>query len=266
MITQIILMLSSLSVKNNEFKNKIILITGASHGIGKGIAQRLGKKGAIVIVNYLKSKKAANEVVREINQQEKGLAIAIKSDVSKISSVVKMTKQIIKKFNRIDVLINNAGIVYEPADWVNISPKNWDKTIATDLTGVFNCIKTIAPIMLKQKKGNILNISSTLGFFGNTYAPAYTVSKSGVINLTQGFAKELAPYINVNSVAPGWTNTRWHKYKEAKYHQKTIEDTLLKREGQISDVVNTVEFLISEKSSFITGQTLIVDGGATLVK
>lgn len=259
-------MLSSPRVKNNEFLNKVILITGASHGIGKGIAQSLGKKGGVVIVNYLKSKKAANEIVKEINQQKKGLAIAIKADVSKINSVAKMAKQIVRKFNRIDVLINNAGIVCEPADWINISSKNWDKTIATDLTGVFNCIKIIAPIMIKQKNGKILNISSTVGLFGNAYSPAYTVSKSGVINLTQAFAKELAPYINVNSVAPGWTNTRWHKYKETKYQQKTIDDTPLKRIGQISDVVNAVEFLISEKSSFITGQTLVVDGGATLVK
>ena len=259
-------MLLSPRVKNNEFLNKVILITGASHGIGKGLAQRLGKKGAIVIVNYLKSKKAANEIVEEINQQKKGLAIAIKADVSKINNVIKMAKQIVKKFKKIDILINNAGIVYEPADWVNISPKNWDKTIAVNLTGVFNCIKIIAPIMTEQKSGKILNISSTVGFFGNTYSPAYTVSKSGVINLTQAFAKELAPYINVNSVAPGWINTRWHKYKETKYQQKTINNTPLKKIGQIPDVINAVEFLISKKSNFITGQTLIVDGGATLVK
>jgi 3-oxoacyl-[acyl-carrier protein] reductase len=259
-------MLLSLSVKNNEFKNKVILVTGSSHGIGKGIALNLSKKGAIVIINYLKSKKAANEIVKKINQQKKGIAIAIKADVSKINSVYKMTKQIIKKFNRIDILINNAGIVYEPADWKHISPLNWDKTIATNLTGVFNCLKTIAPIMIKQKQGKIVNISSTTGFFGNTYSPAYTVSKSGVINLTQAFAKELAPYINVNSVAPGWTNTRWHKYKEAKYQQEIINNTPLKKISQIADVVNAVEFLISEKSNFITGQTLIVDGGATLVR
>jgi 3-oxoacyl-[acyl-carrier protein] reductase len=259
-------MLSSPRVKNSEFLNKVVLITGSSHGIGKGIAQRLGKKGAIVVINYLKSKKAADEIVKEINQQKKGSAIAIKADVSKINSVAKMTRQIIKKFNRIDILINNAGIVYEPADWINISPKNWDKTIATNLTGVFNCIKTIAPIMTKQKKGNILNISSIAGLFGNTYCPAYSASKAGVINLTPTFAKELAPYINVNSLAPGLTNTRWHKYKDKEYKQNAIKNIPLKRIGEIDDIVNAVEFLISEKSSFITGQTLIIDGGTTLIK
>ena len=252
-------------LSNNNFKDQVILVTGASHGIGKGCALKFASEGAIVIVNYLKSKKAANEVVKTIEQSQKGQAIAIKADVSKINQVNRMVKQIIKKFHRIDILINNAGIVYEPADWKNISSSNWEKTFATNLSGTFNCIKAVAPIMLKQKKGKILNISSTSGLFGNTYSPAYTASKAGVINLTQAFAKEMAPYINVNSVAPGWTNTRWHKYKDKKYKQGVIDNTPLKRIGEIDDITNTIEFLISEKSNFITGQTLIVDGGATLI-
>lgn len=252
-------------LSNNNFKDQVILVTGASHGIGKGCALKFASEGAIVIVNYLKSKKAANEVVKTIEQSQKGQAIAIKGDISKINQVNRMIKQIIKKFHQIDILINNAGIVYEPADWKSISSSNWEKTFATNLAGTFNCIKAVAPIMLKQKKGKILNISSTSGFFGNTYSPAYTASKAGVINLTQAFAKELAPYINVNGVAPGWTNTRWHKYKDKKYKQGIIDNTPLKRIGEIDDITNTIEFLISEKSNFITGQTLIVDGGATLI-
>lgn len=251
-------------LSNGSFKNKVILITGASHGIGKGCAFYFASQQATVIINYLKSKKAANEIVKTINQSQKGQAIAIKADVSKINQVDKMINQIIKKYNKIDILVNNAGIVYTPADWKNISPTNWNKTINTNLTGVFNCIKIVAPIMMKQKKGKILNISSTSGIFGNAYSPAYTTSKAGVVNLTQAFAKELAPYINVNSIAPGQTNTRWHKYKNEKDKQNIINNTPLRRMGKIDDIVNAVEFLISEKSNFITGQTLIIDGGATL--
>lgn len=252
-------------LSNNNFKGQVILITGASHGIGKGCALKFASEGAIVIINYLKSKKAANEIVKTIEQSQKGQAIAIKADISKINQVNRMIKQTIKKFHRIDILINNAGVEYLPATWKDISPSNWNKTISTNLTGVFNCVKIVSPIMLKQKKGKIVNLSSVAGFTGSAQSPAYTASKAGVINLTQAFAKELGPYINVNSIAPGWTNTKWHQNQESKIKQIILKKTPLKRLGEIDDVVNAIEFLISEKSKFITGQTLIVDGGATLI-
>jgi 3-oxoacyl-[acyl-carrier protein] reductase len=247
-----------------EFENKIVLITGASGGIGRGLAAAFGEKEALVVVNYLKSRKEALDVVKRIKESG-GQAIAIKADVSKRKDVEKMVEKVLNKFGRIDILINNAGAVFEPAGWQEVSEKSWGKTLAVNLGGVFNCIKEVAPVMLKQKHGKVINIASIAGFIGSSHAPAYSAAKAGVINLTQAFAKELAPHVNVNAVAPCWVaNTDWHKDKGRGFFKMVKREVPMQRMAEIDDVVNAVLFLASEKASFITGQTLILDGGLSL--
>lgn len=247
-----------------EFQNKVVLITGASRGIGRGLALAFGKRKAKVVVNYLKSKKEAKKVTDQIKKLN-GQAVAVKADVSKRKDVDKMVKKVLKEFDRIDVLINNTGVVHKPADWRKVSEANFRKTWEVNLTGTFNCIKEVAPIMLKQKSGKIVNIASLAGVNpGGARAPAYTAAKAGVINLTKAFAQELAPCINVNAVAPSWVRTDWHIRKGKRFFKMVEKVVPMKRIAEIEDIVQAVFFLVSDKANFITGQTLIIDGGVSL--
>lgn len=246
-----------------EFENKVILITGASRGIGQDLALTFGRMGARVVVNYFKSTREANTVVKMI-EKSKGEAIKIKADVSRRNAVKKMIAQIIKKYDRIDVLINNAGAVFNPADWHNISENNLNKTIGLNLMGTFTCIREIAPIMLKQHSGIIVNIASLCGMLGASEIIAYAAAKAGVINLTKSFAKELAPRVRVNCLVLGRINYGMSKVIDKTLVKKYSQETLVDRMGKVEDVVNSIKFLVSKQSSFITGQSLIIDGGASL--
>lgn len=247
---------------SSEFnlKDKVVIITGSSRGIGSDIAKQFSLNASKVVITYLKSKSAALEIQKEINTD----TLLIQCDVTKINSVTHLVKSVLSKFGRIDILINNAGAVFEPASWDKISPNLWNKTIAANLTGAFNCIQKIAPIMLKQKQGKIINISSTISFNPSTFAIAYSVAKAGLINLTQAFAKELAPHINVNAIAPGWTDTSWHKNKPKTFYNQVKTLVPLQRLAKTDEIAHAAIFLSSSQADFITGQTLIVDGGATL--
>jgi len=246
------------------FKNKIILITGSARGIGHHLALEFGKLQATIIVNFSKSKTEALNTVTKI-EQNGGKAIIIKANVSKIQDVKSMCRQIIKKCGRVDILINNAGAVFEDMDWTKHDHKNWDKTIAVNLTGVFNCILAVAPIMIKQKSGKILNISSLRSILGATDIIAYAAAKAGVNNLTKSYAKILSPYINVNSLVLGKINYGINQITDQKTTKKLFANNLMKRLGNQDDVFNATSFLTSFQSDFITGQTLVVDGGASLI-
>ena len=243
-----------------RFKDKVVLITGASRGIGRSTALLFAKEGAKVIVNYQKAEKEANEVVREISKIGSE-AIALKCDVSKEEEVKKMIFEGIKKFGRIDVLVNNAGIVFD-VPLFEKTLDQWTKTLGVNLIGVFLCSKYVAANMKKQKSGVIINISSTNGIDTlNTESADYDASKTGVISLTKNLASELAPNIRVNCIAPGWVGTDINKGLPKDYVAEETEHILMKRFGKPEEIAKAVLFLASEDASFITRTTLVVDGG-----
>ena len=243
-----------------RFRDKVVLITGASRGIGKAIALLFAKEGAKIVVNYHAAEKEANEVVKEISKIGSE-AIAVKCDVSKEEEVKKMISEAIKKFGKIDVLVNNAGIVFD----VPLFEKNvdhWNRTLGVNLIGVFLCTKYAVPHIRKQKSGAIINISSTNGIDTlNPESVDYDASKAGVISLTKNFASELAPNIRVNCIAPGWVNTDINKELPKEYISEETKHILMKRFGKPEEIAKAVLFLASEDASFITGTTLVVDGG-----
>lgn len=248
---------------NQHFKNLVILITGSSHGIGKVMALNFAKLGAIVIINYHQSKKEAIETLKEITDQG-GKAVIIKADISKSKEVRSMVKQIIKSNHRIDILINNAGGVTENSDWTKQTQTDWEKTISLNLTGCFNCLSIIGPIMLKQKFGKIINISSLRSILGAKDLVAYSASKAGVDNLTKSFAKILCPFVTVNCIAPSRMNCGMGKMKNINDVKNSKKTNLLNKLGNPLDVFYAAKFLSSPESDFITGQTLILDGGSSL--
>jgi len=241
-----------------KLKNKVALITGSSRGIGRATALLFAKEGANIVVNYSKSEKESNKVIDEIKKLGSE-AIGIKCDVSNEKQVKKMVEQTIKKFGKIDILVNNAGVVFD-VPFKERTVDQWKRTLDVNLIGVFLCCKYIAPHM--PKGGRIVNISSTNGI--NSFSPDamdYDTSKAGVIILTRDLAKELAPNILVNSVAPGWVDTAINKDLSKDFVEKETKKIYLKRFAQPEEIAKTILFLASDDASYITGVTLIVDGG-----
>lgn len=248
-----------------KFKDKVVLVTGSSTGIGKSTAVEFAKEGAIVIVNSFKHLDKGKEVVKEI-QKLGSKSILIKCDVSNEKQVKNMIDSIIKKFGKIDILINNAGIA-EDGELFSLSVKEFKKTLDINLIGVFLCIKYAAKEMVKRKKGKIVNVSSIRGLENCARKDIidYSAAKAGVINLTKSLAKELTPKgINVNCVAPGITNTEMIKTLTGEARKKAIDGTLLKRMAQPQEIARAILFLASEDANYITGECLVVDGGYNL--
>lgn len=241
-------------------KNKVALVTGASRGIGRAIAFTLAGYGAIVIINYCGSKEKAEEIVNQIKENG-GTAIAYQADVADFEAVKTMFSDITKEYGRIDILVNNAGITKDNLI-LKMSEEEFDAVINTNLKGVFNCLKQASRIMLKQKEGRIINISSISGVVGNPGQVNYCAAKAGVIGITKSLAKELGSRgITVNAVAPGYINTDMTAVLKDDLKEKVTELIPLKRLGEVEDIAETVAFLASDKASYITGQTIQVDGG-----
>jgi len=243
-----------------RLKNKIALITGSSRGIGKATALLFAKEGAKVIVNYFSSEKEAFAVVDDIKKLGSD-AIAIKCDVSKETDVKKMVQKIIDKFGKIDILVNNAGIVFD-VPFFDRSVEQWKKTLDVNLLGTFLCSKYVSQQMLKTNGGKIINISSTNGI--NSFSPAamdYDSSKAGIIILTRDLAKELAPKIQVNSIAPGWVDTEMNKDLPKDFVEEETAKIYLKRFAKPEEIAKAILFLASDEASYITGSILKVDGG-----
>jgi 3-oxoacyl-[acyl-carrier protein] reductase len=243
-----------------RLKNKVALITGSSRGIGKATALLFAKEGAKVVVNYIKAETEANAVVEEIKKIGSD-ALAIRCDVSNEQQVKKMFGEAIRKFGRIDILVNNAGIVFD-VPFFKRTVEQWKKTLDVDLIGVFICSKYAAKQMQKQNSGKIINISSTNGI--NTYHPEsidYSAAKAGVINLTKSMAMGLGPKILVNCVAPGWVKTNMNANLSEDYVEKETQKIYLKRFSEPEEIAKAILFLASDDASYITGSTLVVDGG-----
>ena len=244
-----------------RLKDKVALITGASRGIGSAIARRFAAEGAKVVVNYNVSEEKASQLVQEIKNNG-GQAITVKADVSKSEDVKQLVKKTVEEYGRIDILVNNAGVMFQQT-FLDAPEAVWDKTIDINLKGAYLCSKEVAPIMLKQKKGKIINISSNSGL----YHPSamrfveYVVSKSGMNGLTKTLALKLGPYINVNAICPGWIKTEMVADTDPELEKKLIEETALKRFGTPDEVANAALYLASDESDFVTGELHIVAGG-----
>lgn len=244
-------------------EGKIAVVTGGSRGIGREIALTLAGYGATVVVNYNGSKEKAQEVVDTIKSQGKE-AIAIKASVSDSKEVESMIKEVMDQFGRIDILVNNAGITKDNL-MMKMTEEDFDAVIDTNLKGTFYCMKQVYRIMLKQRYGRIINMSSVTGVIGNAGQVNYAASKAGVIGMTKSLARELGSRgITVNAVAPGFIETEMTDVLSDKVKEEIANQIPLKRMGAVKDVAETVAFLASDKASYITGQVLHVDGGMAM--
>ena len=238
--------------------SEIVIITGASRGIGREIAKRLAKKGLTVIANYNKSEKEAEELKEELEQN--GIKIEIvKADVSTREGTKKLAKFVLEKYGRIDILINNAGIS-EYKLFTEETDEDWNKIINTNLYSVFAMSQEVIPNMIHNKKGLIINMSSAWGVVGGSLEVIYSVSKAGIDGLTKSLAKELGPSnIRINSIAPGMIYTKMNS-KFSKEELKEIEEEIpLGKIGTPEDVSKCVEWLIEDK--YTTGQVISINGG-----
>ena len=244
-----------------KLKNKIAIVTGSGRGIGKSTALELAKEGAKVVVSDIDIKECQNvcDEIKKIGSD----AIAVKCDISKKSDVDAMIKKTMQKFQKIDILINNAGVVLTKP-FVEMTEKDWDFVLDINLKGVFLCTNAVVKQMIKQKSGKIISVASIAGEVGFMNTSAYCASKAGIINLTRGLALELSPHnINVNAIAPGVIATKMTEdmLKDKKTKEVLLASTPLGRVGQPEEIGKAAVFLASDDSNFITGHTLVVDGG-----
>ena len=245
-----------------DLKGKVAIITGGAQGIGKSIATQLAQAGANVVIADV-MEEVAKSTAQEISQKGNE-AISIKVDVSSLSSVEEMVKKTLDKFGRIDILVNNAGITRDSLV-MRMKEEDWDLVLDINLKGAFNCIKTVSPIMMKQKSGKIVNIASIVGIIGNAGQANYSASKAGLIALTKTCARELASRrINVNAVAPGFIQTSMTERLPAQVKEKLSSQIPFGEIGKPEDVASAVLFLVSEKASYITGEVIKVDGGMAM--
>ncbi|OAB45151.1 3-oxoacyl-[acyl-carrier-protein] reductase [Paenibacillus antarcticus] len=248
---------------SKPLSGQVALVTGASRGIGRSIALNLAELGANVVVNYSGNETAAQEVVAEI--QALGVeAVALKANVGKTEEAENLVKEAINVLGRIDILVNNAGITRDNLI-MRMKEEEFDSVIETNLKGVFNCLKAVTRPMMKQRYGRIINISSVVGVLGNAGQANYVAAKAGVIGLTKSSARELASRgITVNCVAPGFIDTDMTKELSEDLRSKLVADIPLARLGEPEEVAKVVAFLASDSASYMTGQTLHVDGGMVM--
>jgi 3-oxoacyl-[acyl-carrier protein] reductase len=241
--------------------DRVAIVTGSSRGIGKAIAKLFAREGAKVVVNHSKSQKEALAVVDEI-KHDGGTAICIQADVSRSEDVKRMVQGAVKEFNRVDILVNNAGVHFAK-DFFDITEDEWNKTIDVNLKGAYLCAKEVAPIMIKQKRGNIINISSNSGEYHQSAMRyvEYVVSKAGMNGLTRALALKLGPYIRVNAILPGYISTEMVAHFTPEDEKMLMSETAVKRFGNVKDVAYAALFLASDESDFITGELMFVTGG-----
>jgi len=246
-----------------KLKDRVAIVTGAARGIGKAIAWVLVREGAKVVL--VDVEKAALEARQEEIRKKGGQALAAPCDVSKPSEVKQMVDQVHRAFGRIDILVNNAGIIRR-GTIETVTEEDWDRVMAVNLKGPFNCSKAVVEIMKKQGYGKIVNVSSIAGKMGDiTSAPGYGPSKAGLDALTKTLARQLAPYgIHVNGVAPHAIETEMSAEWPPEKRKAIVEAIPLKRLGKPEDVAEAVLFLASDSAAFITGEILDVNGGALM--
>ncbi len=244
-------------------KGKVAVVTGASRGIGRGIALRLAEEGCKVVVNYNRSADAAQEVVDQIKAMG-GEAVAIQADVSDAAQAQQLIKETLNIFGRIDILVNNAGTTRDTL-LLMMKEKDWDLVINTNLKSCYNVTKAALRSMMKQRSGRIINISSVSGLTGQAGQTNYSASKAGMIGFTKALAKEVGSRnITVNAVAPGYVPTALTEVLPDEIKETLIKMTPLGRAGTPEDIAGAVAFLASDDAAYITGQVLTVDGGLVM--
>lgn len=244
-------------------KDRVAIVTGGSRGIGRAIVLELVRCGAKVVFTYLKSIDAAALVLDEVKEMG-GEAEAVKSNSRNYDEAKKVVEETVKRFGRLDMLVNNAGIIKDRA-LMFMDPAEWQDVIETNLTGYFNMARASIVTMMKEKSGNIVNISSVAGVVGIPRQVNYSAAKAGILGLTKSLAKEVGPYnIRVNAVAPGYIETDMTGTLKDKDRERFLELVPFKRFGKPEEVAKVVSFLASDKSGYITGQVIKVDGGLAI--
>ena len=240
---------------------KVAIVTGASRGIGRAIAIRYGAEGARVVVNYVGNADLAANVVGEI-EAARSEGIAVAADVSASSDVGRLIDRTLERFGRIDILVNNAGVmVTKPV--LETTEDEWDRTIDVNLKGAYLCSKAVAPIMIRQEGGSIVNMSSNSGLYHPSAMrfTEYVVSKAGMNGLTKAMALALGPHVRVNAICPGWIRTDMVEQIDPEVQRRILDETALGRWGTPDDIAASAVFLASADAAFITGELLIVAGG-----
>ena len=238
--------------------NKVVIVTGASRGIGRNIATTLAKKGYIVIANYNKSENKAIELQQNLEKENINIDI-FKADVSNRDEVKKLVQFVINKYKKIDCVINNAGID-QVKMFLDITDADWNNMISNNLNSVFYMCQEVLPYMIHEKNGVIINISSIWGVTGASCESHYAVSKAGVDALTKSLAKEMGPSnIRINSIAPGFIDTEMNNNLNEEEKKEIKEEIPLQKIGKVEDVSRTVEWIVEDE--YITGQVISVNGG-----
>ena len=247
-------------MESKELDGKISLVTGASRGLGKAIAIKLAAMGSKIVVNYTANEEQANNVVKEI-ESKGGEAIAIKADVSDSDAVKVMTREIVDKWGKIDILINNAGITKDNLI-LRMSDSAWDDVINTNLKGAYLCSKFALRTMMDQPWGRIINVSSLAGLIGNIGQTNYSAAKGGMIAFTKSLAREVGSRnITVNAIAPGFIVSDMTDKLPQEMKDEVLSRVSLNRFGTPEDVAELAAFLGSERAGYITAQVICIDGG-----
>lgn len=245
-------------------KDKVVLVTGGSRGIGKAVAIACAKEGAKVIVNYNGSYECAKQVAREIEENGGQNVMLQKADVSNFTEASQLIENTIKQYGRIDVVVNNAGITRDNL-LLKMSEEDFDQVIATNLKGTFNVMKHVIKSMVKQRYGRIINIASVVGVTGNAGQVNYAASKAGIIGMTKSLAREVGTRgITINAIAPGYIETEMTEGLPDGVKEAVVNQIPLKKMGCVQDVSDAVVFLASDKAAYITGQTIHIDGGLAM--
>jgi len=248
-----------------SLKNKVALVTGGSRGIGRGITIKLAEAGADVAINFFSDEKAAAATVKAANKYNVKVE-QYRADISKENEVEEIIETVKDKFGKIDILVNNAGI-WKYAKIHEMTEAQWDETININLKGIFTCCKHVSKIMIDQKYGKIINISSTAGQRGEADHSHYAASKGAIISFTKSLAPELAPYnITVNCVAPGWIHSDMTQpvIDDKEYYERVLNTIPMRRFGEPEEIAGAVLFLASELGNYVTGEIVNVNGGSVL--
>lgn len=246
----------------NTLENRVAIVTGGAQGIGNATVKLFAQAGATVIIWDVNEAKA-NSTIAELKSLSGNIEFQ-KVDVTSLDSVTEAAKNIVEKHKKIDILINNAGITRD-ASLLKMTAEQWKQVIDVNLTGVFNCTKAVAPFMVENKYGKIVNTSSVVGLYGNFGQTNYVATKSGIIGMTKVWARELGKKgINVNAVAPGFIATEMVETVPEKVIEMLKEKTPLGKLGDPEDIANAYLFLVSDQAKYITGTVLSVDGGLVL--
>ncbi len=246
-----------------RLEGHVALVTGASRGIGRAVALRLAAEGARIAVNYNSGEAPAQDLVEEISANG-GEAVAIQADVSDEAQVKSMVAQVRKQWNRLDILVNNAGIRNDRL-LMRMNTREWDDTLNVNLRGAFFCTRAVLPLMARQRRGRIINMSSVVGVAGNPGQANYAASKAALIGLTKSVAKEVARRnITANALAPGYILTSMVEELSEDLKAQVLSRVPMARLGVPEDIAGVAAFLCTDEASYITGQVIRVDGGLAI--